>query len=35
VVFGGLITVAMVGITALRLPPLRRLRAIEAEPAAA
>jgi hypothetical protein len=35
VVIGGVLTVAVVAITALKLPQLRRLRAIEAGPAAA
>jgi MFS family permease len=35
VVIGGVLTVAIVAITALKLPQLRRLRAIEAGPAAA
>jgi len=35
VVVGGVLTVAVVALTALRLPPLRRLRTIEAGPAAA
>jgi hypothetical protein len=34
VVIGGVVTVVIVGLTALRLPALRRLRTIEPEPAA-